>query len=208
MLVTVVSAGRRKPRPAADLRPLLRPYEELRPLAVDRERTVTFTISGDLKIDGEFFDPDRIDRQVQLGALEEWTVVNASPLVSPFHIHVNPFQLTHVDGAPVEVECYQDTMPIDARGSITFRTRFLDFTGRSLFHCHIATHSGIGMAAVFGIGGPDGQPAGDGGGAHRALSPLHGSFRSVGPRRRPGRCPRSAPPMLRWSTSRAWVDHP
>ena len=160
VLATVVSAGRKKPRPPADLSPILRPFEDLRPLPVDRKRTVTFSMTGGFKIDGKLFDPNRVDQQVQLGALEEWTIVNASPLVHPFHIHVNPFQLTHVNGVPVEVESYQDTMPIDPRGSITFRTRFLDFTGRSLFHCHIVTHSDIGMAAVFEIVGPDGQPAG------------------------------------------------
>lgn len=159
VLATVVSSGRGRPRlPALD--PLLRGYLDLRDVPVDRTRTVTFSMRGGFTIDGKLFDPDRTDQVVELGALEEWTVVNDSPLVHPFHIHVNPFQLTHVNGQPVEVSSYQDTMPIDPRGSITFRTEFLDFTGRSLFHCHIAQHSDLGMTAVFEVVEPGRQHTG------------------------------------------------
>jgi FtsP/CotA-like multicopper oxidase with cupredoxin domain len=70
----------------------------------------------------------------------------------PFHIHVNPFQLTHVDGQPVDEPSYRDTVSIRPRGgSVTFRTVFADFTGRSLFHCHIVPHSDLGMMGMFEI---------------------------------------------------------
>ena len=70
----------------------------------------------------------------------------------PFHIHVNPFQLTHIDGQPVDEPSYRDTVSIRPRGgSVTFRTVFADFTGRSLFHCHIVPHSDLGMMGMFEI---------------------------------------------------------
>ena len=68
------------------------------------------TMRGGFLIDGKPFDADRVDQVVELGAVEEWTVVNDSPLVHPFHIHVNPFQLTHVDGVPVDEPGYRDTV--------------------------------------------------------------------------------------------------
>ena len=55
---------------------------------------------------------DRVDQFVELDTVEEWTVVNDSPLVHPFHIHVNPFQLTHVNGVPVDEPGYRDTVSI------------------------------------------------------------------------------------------------
>ena len=87
-----------------------------------------------------------------LDTVEEWTVVNDSPLVHPFHIHVNPFQLTHVNGMPVDEPGYRDTVSIaPLGGSITFRTLFADFPGRSVFHCHIVPHSDLGMMGVFEV---------------------------------------------------------
>jgi suppressor of ftsI len=151
VLATVRSARggwRRRVRP----RRLLEPFCDLRELPVDNRRTVTMSMTGGFVIDGKPFDPDRVDQVVELGALEEWTVVNDSPLVHPFHIHVNPFQLTHIDGVPVDEPGYRDTVSIQpGGGSITFRTLFADFTGRSVFHCHIVPHSDLGMIAVFEI---------------------------------------------------------
>jgi FtsP/CotA-like multicopper oxidase with cupredoxin domain len=120
---------------------------------------VRFTISGGFLIDGKPFDPDRVDQFTELNTVEEWTVVNDSPLVHPFHIHVNPFQLTHLNGVPVDEPGFRDTVSLPPLGgSITFRTLFADFTGRSVFHCHLVPHSDLGMMAVFEVLPPGGQP--------------------------------------------------
>jgi Multicopper oxidase len=44
-------------------------------------------------IDGKQFDPDRIDQVVTARTAEEWTVVNASPMERPLHLHVWPMQI-------------------------------------------------------------------------------------------------------------------
>jgi FtsP/CotA-like multicopper oxidase with cupredoxin domain len=158
VLATVSSAGRWRDQRVA-VAPLLRPFRDLRRLPVDRRRNVTFSIRKGFVIDGKPFDPRRADQTVRLGDVEEWTVVNDSPLVHPFHIHVNPFQLTHVNGEPVEVKSYIDTHKVDVNGgSITFRTRFEDFPGRAVYHCHIATHSDLGMMAIAEVLRPGEQP--------------------------------------------------
>ena len=33
-------------------------------------------------------------------------------------------------------------------GSVTLRSRFLDFTGRFVFHCHMMNHEELGMMQV------------------------------------------------------------
>jgi L-ascorbate oxidase len=46
-------------------------------------------------LDGQPYDPTRIDRTLILGGIDEWTL--RSNFVShPFHIHVNPFQIVKI----------------------------------------------------------------------------------------------------------------
>jgi FtsP/CotA-like multicopper oxidase with cupredoxin domain len=132
-----------------NLKPLLRPFVDLRRQPVDVRREIAMTMAGGFGIDGRPFDPDRVDQVCELGAVEEWTVRNPSPLVHPVHIHVNPFQVTHVDGQPVDSPSYEDTVVVRPNGgSVTFRTRFEDFLGTAVFHCHFVTHSELGMMGV------------------------------------------------------------
>lgn len=100
-------------------------------------------------VDGRLFDHDRVDQVVELGAVEEWTVTNTDEHNDHvFHIHVNPFQLTAVNGEPVAEPTWLDTVIVPRGGSITFRSRFLDFTGRYVLHCHMMNHEELGMMQV------------------------------------------------------------
>jgi FtsP/CotA-like multicopper oxidase with cupredoxin domain len=101
-------------------------------------------------INGRTFDPDRVDHRITLGAVEEWTVTNLDPHNDHvFHIHVNPFQLTKVNGQPLEDPVWLDTAIVPTNGgSITFRSRFLDFTGKYVLHCHMMNHEELGMMQV------------------------------------------------------------
>jgi FtsP/CotA-like multicopper oxidase with cupredoxin domain len=151
--------------PAFDPQPLptkLLPFLDLRTVPIDRQRAITFNQIGDpnattfagqgFVVDGKEFDENRIDQFVQLGATEEWTVANLDagppPIIHPFHIHINPYQVTKINGVPYDALSYEDTTPLPAGGSITFRTRFLDFTGTYVFHCHILGHEDGGMMAT------------------------------------------------------------
>jgi FtsP/CotA-like multicopper oxidase with cupredoxin domain len=57
---------------------------------------VKFEVGNTLKTaDVKPYDPNRIDRQLTLGGVDEWTL--QSHFVShPFHIHVNPFQIVSI----------------------------------------------------------------------------------------------------------------
>ena len=96
-------------------------------------------------IDGHRFDPNRVDQTIRLGAVEEWTVVNEDTSDHVFHIHTNPFQVTAADGELVSETLWRDTVIVPRQGSLTFRSRFLDFTGKTVLHCHMMNHEELGM---------------------------------------------------------------
>jgi FtsP/CotA-like multicopper oxidase with cupredoxin domain len=99
-------------------------------------------------IDGQVFAPDRVDQRVTLGAAEEWTVFNDHEDDHVFHIHTNPFQMTHVNGEPLAQPVWRDTVIVPREGSVTFRSRFLDFPGKTVLHCHMMNHEELGMMQV------------------------------------------------------------
>jgi len=96
-------------------------------------------------IDGRSFDMNRVDQRVRLGAVEEWTIANLHKHDNIFHIHTNPFQLVKVSGEPLAEPVWLDTAGRPRHGSLTFRSRFLDFTGRFMLHCHMMNHEELGM---------------------------------------------------------------
>jgi FtsP/CotA-like multicopper oxidase with cupredoxin domain len=105
-------------------------------------RTFRFTI------DGKTFDADRVDQRVRLGAVEEWTIINDQRDDHVFHIHTNDMYLTKINGEALEEPVWLDTAILPRNGSITFRSRFLDFTGKYVLHCHMMNHEELGMMQV------------------------------------------------------------
>jgi FtsP/CotA-like multicopper oxidase with cupredoxin domain len=101
-------------------------------------------------IDGKKFDPTRIDQKVKLGSIEEWTIVNTHDHDDHvFHIHTNPFLVTKLNGKPLATPQWRDTAIVERKGgSLTFRTRFLDYTGIYMMHCHMMNHEEMGMMAT------------------------------------------------------------
>jgi len=94
------------------------------------------------------FDPDRVDHRVPPGAVEEWVVENRDPSDHVFHIHTNPFEVVAVNGVPAATRDWHDTVVVPRNGSVTFRTRFLDFAGRFVLHCHMMNHEELGMMQI------------------------------------------------------------
>ncbi len=100
-------------------------------------------------IEGKLLDPDGADQRVTLSAVEEWPITNRDERNDHvLHTHVNPFQLTQVNGRSVDT-VWLDTVPVPHGGSITIRTRFLDFSGRTVLHCHMINHEELGMMQVW-----------------------------------------------------------
>ena len=81
----------------------------------------------------------------------KWTIVNDQPNDPEdhvFHIHVNDMLLTKINGDPLPEPIWMDTAIVPRNGSITFRSRFLDFTGKFMLHCHMMNHEDLGMMQV------------------------------------------------------------
>ena len=103
---------------------------------------MTFTI------DGKPFDPARIDTTVQGGSVEEWTLTNTSSMDHPVHLHVWPMQIIEQNGATADSPIWQDVVNVPARGNVRVRIPFEDFTGKTVYHCHILDHEDGGMMGV------------------------------------------------------------
>lgn len=135
------------------------PLATIRDSEVTNRRTVTFSATApeadaaghwqefNFFIDGKKFDPGRIDQRVMLGAVEEWTIINTHGHDDHvFHIHTNPFQVVSVNGKALAVPEWRDSVIVDRRGGkVVFRSRFLDFTGIYMVHCHMMNHEEMGM---------------------------------------------------------------
>lgn len=104
-------------------------------------------------IDGRTFDHARDDQMIPLGAVEEWTITNPSPLAHPFHLHVWPFTVLAVSDGTPPVGVPQDVVLIPARGWVRLRIPFTGFSGRSVYHCHILDHEDAGMMATVNVRG-------------------------------------------------------
>lgn len=122
---------------------------------------ITFSIvNGKFLIDGrEFTNPPPVYYTPKLGTAEEWTIRNTSEMDHPFHIHINPFQVTAIslDGKTEiqlkpEERVWRDTFLIPPKGGyFKMRTRFEKFDGRFVFHCHFLDHEDLGMMATVEI---------------------------------------------------------
>ncbi|UQA91106.1 multicopper oxidase family protein [Streptomyces halobius] len=119
-------------------------------------------------IDGREFDQGRVDQHVEAGTVEEWRIVNEDVFQHPFHIHVNPFQVTDVRGVPhgdpsfdADPTVWWDTFRIPPLGEFTMRTYFHhDLPGLSVYHCHMLNHEDAGMMGTVLISPPgSGDPS-------------------------------------------------
>jgi FtsP/CotA-like multicopper oxidase with cupredoxin domain len=139
--------------------------EDLRGASVsdDLKRTLVLGVDtsvpegefGRFTINGQAYAPAYSAWTSTIGTVEEWTFVNETEQEHPFHVHVNPLQVTKVNGSPVGFDGYQDTVIVPRFGSLTARTRFTDFPGFPiLIHCHILDHEDMGMMRSFTIEEP------------------------------------------------------
>ncbi|MGI4857695.1 MAG: multicopper oxidase family protein [Janthinobacterium lividum] len=162
----------------------LRTFAAKKPLTGVVNQTVTrlFNIdvtTGTLQyvINGKSYDPDRIDYTATLGTVDEWRVT-ASAGGHIFHIHVNPFQVTDIlnsagtsiydtTGACTATEIatgdtqycalhgvFLDTLFIKSGYTAVLRTKYEDYTGEFVMHCHILDHEDQGMMENVSIVSP------------------------------------------------------
>jgi len=116
-----------------------------------RKREIIFNVNEDqteFAINGDEFDPNQPMNGIQLGTCEEW-VLKSENGVHPFHIHVNPFASRLLGSTDEWV--WRDTIVVEKRKSVVIRSRFLDFDGKTVFHCHNLIHEDKGMMKAIEI---------------------------------------------------------
>jgi len=108
--------------------------------------------------------------QLEMGSVEEWTIVNGGGLNHPFHIHQGNFIVTQVNGVMIDPNLPpnpefagrnyvspMDVAFVPAYGSITIRFAVPPFPGKYVWHCHILEHEDEGMMSpVFQFPGREG----------------------------------------------------
>lgn len=101
-------------------------------------------------LNGQTYDLERVDVEGKLGAVEEWTLVNASTMGMdhPFHIHGGHFQVLdrtfEGETRPEPFLAWRDTVNLRAGESARMRMRITE-PGLRMFHCHILEHEDLGM---------------------------------------------------------------
>jgi FtsP/CotA-like multicopper oxidase with cupredoxin domain/peroxiredoxin len=115
-------------------------------------------------IDGKSFEMETA-RQLKLNDVDEWTIYSKNdvgPVTHPFHIHVNPFEVTSIMAPdpkdPTKLveqltngPIWRDTVKIPGNGYVKMRTKYTDFIGTFVQHCHILDHEDQGMMELIDI---------------------------------------------------------
>jgi len=152
----VAGAPRRMAIPATLPTPS-REYPLIGDAEIVARRTVTFSMKTGSKriidgteylVDGQLYQEGTIDPKVKLGTAEEWKIVNNSDGIHPFHIHVNSFEVIGLPSDP-EYRRLHDTVWLAPFSTITMRTRFKTWKGKSVYHCHVLPHEDSAMIKNF-----------------------------------------------------------
>lgn len=131
------------------------------PIAQLRTVTLSENSAGTaMYVNAKQFDPNRsvFSTPALVGTVEEWTVLNESGEIHPFHVHTNHFQVISVNGTPKAFTAAQGIVPVPAKhngvpGQVVIRIAFT-YPGKWIFHCHILAHADAGMMSFINVVGP------------------------------------------------------
>jgi spore coat protein A, manganese oxidase len=103
-------------------------------------------------INGKPFDPERIDADPQLGAVELWKI-RAENVEHPFHLHLAGFQVVSIGGNDPgpHNHGWKDTVSLDNGDYAELLVRFDGFRGKYVFHCHNLEHEDMMMMGNFQV---------------------------------------------------------
>ncbi len=132
----------------------LAPKEEL-PNPDDAEVTRRFQFTagvfgGMSTMNGEVFDPERIDANPRLNSTEIWEI-SAFP-AHPVHLHLVHFRVLSRDGgSPGPYDAgWKDTVFLEG-GTVRVIARFSGYRGKYVFHCHNLEHEDMMMMSNFEV---------------------------------------------------------
>ena len=146
-------------RDSAVIPPFLAAWEELPEAAAVLTREFTLnrkSINDQLTwvINGQAYDAANPPlAKPKLDTIEKWKFINPTNHSHPMHVHLVQFQVIAIDGAPVDPSDYgwKDTVVIPPGGEVTVLSKFSDFLGKYVFHCHNLEHEDFAMMAEFEV---------------------------------------------------------
>ena len=102
-------------------------------------------------VNGKTFKADTIHQRLPLGKAETWNLTSVD-FPHPYHIHVNPFQVTEIYDPEnankyrkVDPPVWKDTALVLKGYGARIRTRYQKYWGDFVLHCHILHHEDQGM---------------------------------------------------------------
>jgi len=104
-------------------------------------------------INGESFDPMRVDAAPRLGDVEVWRFVSRGflgrTMLHPAHTHLVPFQILRRNGrSPLRQEKgWKDTVALEDGEEVKVIMQWNGYRGRYLLHCHNLEHEDHSMMA-------------------------------------------------------------
>ena len=105
--------------------------------------------------------------QPRLGSVEEWSFINKNNDEHPIHIHVNDFQVMSyfdpttglktgpemwgIDNANVPAPTLGPNEQVIQTGNLSLRSKFEDYTGLFVQHCHRLNHEDNGLMTLVNV---------------------------------------------------------
>ena len=124
-----------------------------------RRRLVLEMRMGRALINGQDFEVNPYLITSRVGTYEVWEIINWSGMDHPFHHHVNPAQVLEINGGDrgygslyTSIPAWKDTTIVPRWGSVKLLMPVKDYTGNTVFHCHIVEHEDIGMMGIWMLG--------------------------------------------------------
>jgi FtsP/CotA-like multicopper oxidase with cupredoxin domain len=128
--------------------------------SVDDSKTFVYAFDG-----GAFPNVPLI--QPRLNSVEEWRFINHNNDEHPIHVHVNDFQVIEyfdpttglrtgpdkfaIDNANAPAPTMHGDESVVEPGILTIRTRFDEYTGLYVMHCHRLNHEDNGLMALINV---------------------------------------------------------
>ncbi len=102
------------------------------------------------RINGQPFDPSRMDARPKLDALEIWRL--QTDFSHPLHLHLVHFQVLGHSGRPGPYDLgSKDTIDLGPGQTANILVRFSGYRGRYVFHCHNLEHEDMSMMGNFEV---------------------------------------------------------
>jgi spore coat protein A, manganese oxidase len=118
-----------------------------------KDRSFTFSKSGDWKINNKTWEECRVDGDPRVWDVEVWEIFNNGGWVHPVHIHLIDFQIIDRNGRPPlgHEQGWKDVVLVEPFEKVRVIASFNPQPGKYMFHCHNIVHEDHDMMTQFEV---------------------------------------------------------